>query len=126
MLVIIYPSPIFKDKEIIMLKKLLITLLPLVTLGAANTQVNADENYPAADFSPTVIYLDKSYLSTKDENLDKPLAIDSKYPASYFSPTVIYLDETDQSIATGARETSIPDPKYPAANFSPTVIYEAK
>lgn len=107
-----------------MLKRFLIILLPTLIFGIGNTNVSANEDYPAANFSPTVIYLDESYITADDKNSDNVSVADSKYPASNFSPKVLYLDK-DTTLAK-KRETSKPDSKYPAANFTPQVIYDDK
>lgn len=77
-----------------MIKKILTILLPVIASNFGSTQVFADEKYPAADFSPSVIYLDESYTASKNKS----------------------AQET-------TKETSKADPAYPAANFTPKVIY---
>lgn len=114
-----------------MLKKILTISLPALIIATSSTAVIASEKYPAADFSPSVIYLDESYAVVDNKNTAssqrKTSKADPNYPAANFSPTVIYLDEnsvtSSSSSSTEKRETSKADPKYPAANFSPTVTY---
>ena len=113
-------------------KKLLTLFLPAIVMSFNSSVSVADENYPAADFKPSVIYLDKAYQETGNEKTQmtkkrlssKP---DANYPAANFEPKVVYLDEKYASKANSSarikRETSKPDPKYPAANFEPKVIY---
>jgi hypothetical protein len=64
----------------------------IATLVLASPIVGA-EDYPAANFQPTVIYSD----------IDK--------------------DSKGASTSTSKAETSQPDSNYPAANFQPTVVY---
>lgn len=62
--------------------------------------VSADEQYPAADFQPTVVYQDPSVKSgsaatTKHEAPASKAAaveVDSQYPAANFQPQVVYSD----------------------------------
>lgn len=114
-----------------MLKKFLTLSLPALVIAATSTAAVATEKYPAANFSPSVIYIDESYSAADDKSTTnttrKTSKADPKYPAANFSPSVIYLDESSvtssNSSSTSNRETSKADPKYPAANFSPTVTY---
>lgn len=83
-------------------------LNPLVTQAGS-------EKYPAADFQPTVIYMDKEVAAAQLEN-----AFDPKYPAANFEPQVVYIDE---ALVEQAQEKDEFDEKYPAAYFKPKVIY---
>ncbi|MDD5272631.1 MAG: hypothetical protein PHU14_07935 [Methylovulum sp.] len=74
----------------------------------------ADEKYPAANFQPTVIYIDKDVVQTAAAEPE----FDPKYPAANFQPTVIYADT---ALIEAAEDKT--DPKYPAAYFKPKVIY---
>jgi len=73
-----------------------------------------DDKYPAANFEPTVIYLDKDLIQTAAAEPE----FDAKYPAANFQPTVIYADK---DLIEAAEDKF--DPKYPAAYFKPKVIY---
>ena len=86
-----------------------IALNPLIVSAAA------DSKYPAADFEPSVIYIDKD--ATKDQTQNES---DPKYPASNFTPIVVYVD-TQLAGQTQAQDEF--DPQYPAAYFKPKVIY---
>jgi hypothetical protein len=90
---------------------LAITVIALHPLFASAA---ADSNYPAADFQPSVIYLDKD-AAAKDQPQTEP---DPKYPASSFTPIVVFVDK--QLVDKTQDEF---DPKYPAAYFKPKVIY---
>ena len=73
-----------------------------------------DSKYPAADFEPSVIYIDKDAAGT-DQAQSEP---DPKYPASSFKPIVVFIDK---QLADQTQDQY--DPKYPAAYFKPKVIY---
>ena len=78
----------------------------------------ADSKYPAADFEPSVIYIDKD-AAAKDQPQNES---DPKYPASNFTPIVVYVD-TQLAGQTQTQTQDEFDPKYPAAYFKPKVIY---
>ena len=86
-----------------------IALNPLVVSAAT------DSKYPAADFEPSVIYMDKDAIA-KDQAQQSEF--DPKYPASNFTPIVVFVDE---QLVDQAQDKF--DPKYPAAYFKPKVIY---
>lgn len=89
---------------------------PLTGVAASN------DKYPAADFQPSVIYIDKD-LAGEVEEATKP---DPKYPAASFQPKVVYIDQELAGQAqqqTQQEEVDHADPKYPAAYFKPKVIY---
>ncbi len=67
----------------------------LFALASLTAFAGSDEQYPAANFQPKVIYIDK-------ESVKPDTKCPSKKPAE---------QEVDF------------DPKYPAANFAPKVIY---
>lgn len=98
-----------KKKIFLGLAIAVIVLNPLVVLAAT------DSKYPAADFEPSVIYIDKD-AAAKDQA--KQSEFDPKYPASNFTPIVVFVDE---QLADQAQDKF--DPKYPAAYFKPKVIY---
>ena len=87
-----------------------IVLNPLIVSAAA------DSKYPAADFEPSVIYLDKD-AGAKDQGQNES---DPKYPASNFTPVVVFVDT---QLANQTQTQDEFDPKYPAAYFKPKVIY---
>jgi hypothetical protein len=72
----------------------------------ASSAAGADQQYPAADFQPEVLYQDSDYIAK-----NSPSAASAKAPASTAKPT--------SSAATG----NDVDSKYPAANFQPEVLY---
>lgn len=71
----------------------------------ASSVVSADEQYPAADFQPSVVYQDENYIKST-QNAAKQAApvassasaavsheADAQYPAADFQPKVIYSDD---------------------------------
>ncbi len=83
------------------MKKIIILGLTAIVMALATFTASAesDAQYPAANFEPKVVYIDKE--SVKDSGKSS-----TKCP--------------DQKPAEKATEF---DPKYPAANFSPKVVY---
>lgn len=89
-----------------------LALNPLLASAAKN------DKYPAANFEPTVIYIDKDLVAEQDE----ATKFDPKYPAAHFEAKVVYFDQNLAEQAAEASEDRF-DPKYPAAYFKPKVIY---
>jgi len=85
-----------------------------IVLNPLNLYAAADSKYPAADFEPSVIYIDKDAVA-KDQAQNES---DPKYPASNFTPIVVFVDN---QLADQTQDEF--DPKYPAAYFKPKVIY---
>ena len=87
------------------MKKTIILGLSVAVMAITSFTVSADSQYPASDFEPKVIYIDKSVA-----------AAPSSTPAPVACPT--------NTAATPAQPVADEvDPKYPAANFQPKVIY---
>jgi len=78
------------------ISKLTNGLLVSLLLSASVAEANSD--YPATDFKPTVVYSDSDYKHTGS------------------------LDSSSAKASTG--EVSVADPAYPAANFQPEVLFE--
>jgi len=106
-------------------KKLLTLLLPAIIMSLSSSMTVASEKYPAANFEPTVVYVNKDYQEANTGTSSRKTSkADANYPAANFEPKVVYLDDKyAHESSTKKRETSKPDPKYPAANFEPKVIY---
>ena len=85
-----------------------IALMPLIS------SANTGDKYPAANFEPTVIYVDKEVVNSSTSSSE----FDAKYPAANFSPKVVYID--NDLVEQMENKT---DPKYPAAYFKPKVIF---
>jgi hypothetical protein len=98
------------------MKKILILGLTMaaVALNSPIASAATDSKYPAANFEPSVIYLDKDAAASDQAQNEA----DPKYPASNFTPIVIFVDN---QLADQTQEQF--DPKYPAAYFKPKVIY---
>jgi hypothetical protein len=92
----------------------------------ASIVAGADQQYPAADFQPEVIYQDSDYIaknspSTTTNKTSKAASraaegsdVDSKYPAANFQPEVLYHDpnyKPSTSVnATVSKEVDSPSP----------------
>jgi len=85
------------------MKKTIILGLTATVIGLASFTASAggDAQYPAANFQPKVIYIDKDVVKSSPASSDS-----TKCPP--------------QKAEEKATEF---DPKYPAANFTPKVIY---
>jgi hypothetical protein len=105
----------YKLLETTMTKKIILGLaIAIGVIGSVNAAAAADDKYPAANFEPSVIYMDKDIAPQAPK--------DDKYPAANFEPKVIYQNsEVSSGISDQAAEQY--DPKYPAAYFQPRVIY---
>ena len=108
-------------------------LMILGSLAAASAM--ADANYPAANFSPSVVYSNPelvgkatAWTSATASPVAEVHAADPKYPAAYFQPSVIQKAENHAAASATAASAPAPqhDPKYPAAYFAPEVIHSAK
>lgn len=80
------------------LTKGLFTALLLIS-----SAVSADEQYPAADFQPSVVYQDENYIKSTQTAVKQAAPVvaaeashevDSKYPAADFQPKVVYSDDS--------------------------------
>ncbi|MFZ2169761.1 MAG: hypothetical protein WAW61_09010 [Methylococcaceae bacterium] len=89
-------------------------LITVIALKSLIVSAATDSKYPAADFEPSVIYIDKDVVSTGQAQNET----DPKYPASNFTPIVVFVDN---QLADQTQDEF--DPKYPAAYFKPKVIY---
>ncbi len=83
-------------------RQLLNIALVFGALTASSFDSLADDKYPAANFSPKVIYQDES-VTKKDTARPEP---DAAYPAANFTPKVIYQDESvvEKTAATSAQK----------------------
>jgi len=92
-----------------MKKPIILGLAVAVMAFTSFTVSAADSKYPASDFEPQVIYLDKS------------VAAQTSAPTTT-TPSVACPANTTAS-APAQPVVAEFDPKYPAANFQPKVIY---
>lgn len=88
--------------------------MAVIALNSFIVSAATDSKYPAADFEPSVIYIDKDAAAKAPSQNES----DPKYPASNFTPTVVFVDDR---LADQTQDEF--DPKYPAAYFKPKVIY---
>ncbi|MGZ4954836.1 MAG: hypothetical protein ACXV8Q_06955 [Methylobacter sp.] len=79
------------------MKKTIILGLATTVLALTSLTVSAgsDDQYPAANFEPKVIYIDKDSVKSSPKCPDqkpaeKAAEFDPKYPATNFTPKVIY------------------------------------
>jgi len=105
-------------------KKNNLTRSAFALLLLASTAAGADQQYPAADFQPEVLYQDSDYIAKNSPSATTAKAAaptpkaapsaaasheaDSKYPAADFQPEVLYHDpnyKPSQSVkATASKE----------------------
>lgn len=86
------------------MRKIIILGLTTAVIGLASLTASAgasDAQYPAANFQPKVIYIDKDLVKSSPESSDSTRCPPQK---------------AEEKVAEF-------DPKYPAANFVPKVIY---
>jgi hypothetical protein len=79
------------------MKKIIILGLTTAVIAFASFIVSAGSNdpYPAANFEPKVIYIDKESVKATPQcppqkSAEKATEFDPKYPAANFTPKVIY------------------------------------
>lgn len=90
--------------------------MTVMALNPLAVPAATDSKYPAADFEPSVIYIDKGVAAKESAQNES----DPKYPASSFTPIVVFVD--NQLVEQTQAKDEF-DPKYPAAYFKPKVIY---
>jgi hypothetical protein len=85
-------------------KKNNLTRGAFAALLLASTVAGADQQYPAADFQPEVLYQDSDYIAKNSPSTAKSSTVkattntvesgevDSRYPAANFQPEVLYHD----------------------------------
>ncbi|WP_333874531.1 hypothetical protein [Methylobacter sp.] len=68
-----------------------------ITLTSLTVSADNDAQYPAANFQPKVIYIDKDSVKSSpkcqcpdQKPAEKVAEFDPKYPAANFTPKVIY------------------------------------
>lgn len=72
----------------------------LAALVLTSGVVCADDQYPATDFQPTIVYQNEEYISKNSANT-----------------------ASTSSASTSSAQSAAGDDKYPAANFQPEVLY---
>jgi len=89
-------------------KKNNLTSGAFAVLLLASTVAGADQQYPAADFQPEVLYQDSDYIAKNSSKTTAPKAATAAPKAAAASSSV----------------ESAHDSKYPAADFQPEVLYQ--
>ncbi len=97
------------------MKKTIALGLSLFGLTLVTPSAMANSDYPASDYQPKVVYIDKEATQASSGGS----SFDPDYPAANFQPKVVYLDKTAASKPPVIKF----DPNYPAAYFQPKVIY---
>lgn len=88
-----------------------LTIGLIATLLLASPLVGAEEQYPAANFEPVIVYQDTDYIGSQSASESGAQDVDfSETPAANFEPVVIYQDK--EYIAKQGQGTA---PKAPAA-----------
>ena len=79
------------------MKKILISGLAtaVIALTSLSASAGSDEKYPAANFQPKVVFLDKESVKAipqcqPQKPAEKVTEFDPKYPAANFTPKIIY------------------------------------
>lgn len=81
------------------MKKIIILGLATAFIASASLTASAgsDNQYPASDFQPKVVYIDKDAVTSSttckcptQKPAEKEAEFDPKYPAANFIPKVIY------------------------------------
>jgi hypothetical protein len=67
----------------------------VIALTSLNAFAGSDDQYPAANFQPKVIFIDKDSVKPSTQcppqkAAEKEVEFDPKYPAANFTPKVIY------------------------------------
>ncbi len=67
----------------------------VISLASLTAFAGSDDPYPAANFQPKVIYIDKDSVESSPKSpcqkpAEKTPEFDPKYPAANFEPKVIY------------------------------------
>jgi len=108
----------------------------------ASTAAGADQQYPAADFQPEVLYQDSDYIAKNSPSTTTAKApvsaskvtssaaaasneVDSKYPAANFQPEVLYHDpnyKPTESVKTNASKQAVGSESIESQNVAPAVI----
>ncbi len=99
------------------MKKNNLTKGALAVLLLSSTVVGADQQYPAADFQPEVLYQNSDYIAKDSAKAATPAAkvaaqsatvteTDAKYPAADFKPEVLYHDPNYKASAPVKSATS--------------------
>lgn len=102
------------------------------TLLIASPLVNADQQYPAADFQPQVIFQDNDLIAkggqesksaVKEAAAASSVETDAKYPAANFQPQVVYSDpdyKPSAAVSKSSKSEAVVENVSTAASIEPT------
>ncbi len=67
----------------------------VIALASLTASAGSDDQYPAANFQPKVVYIDKDAVKSSpkcptQKPAEKAAEFDPQYPAANFQPKVIY------------------------------------
>jgi len=91
-------------------KKNNLTRVAFSVLLLASAAAGAEQQYPAADFQPEVLYQDSDYIAKNS-------------PETTTTTTTAKVPASPPEATSGAPEGTNYDSKYPAAHFQPEVLY---
>jgi LPXTG-motif cell wall-anchored protein len=94
-------------------KKNNLTKCAFAALLLASTVAGAEQQYPAADFQPEVLYQDSDYIAKNSPSTKAATTAPAKAKAPASTPEA----------TSGAAAGNDVDSKFPAANFQPEVLY---
>ncbi len=108
-----------------MKKKMILGLAVAHCFFASANVFATSDDYPAADFQPTVIFVDEDAVNAVSSGVgNREVRYDPRYPAADFQPKVVFLDQNASNSRGGSsRKQDMFDPKYPAAYYQPKVIF---
>lgn len=79
------------------MKKIIILGLAtaVIALATFTASAESDDKYPAANFQPKVVYIDKDSVKSSPKcpskkTAEKETEFDPKYPAANFEPKIVY------------------------------------
>lgn len=119
------------------MKKNTLTLGIYAAMLLSSTLAIAEDEFPAADFQPKVIF-QNSTVSESSQSANTPVssetsATDSNYPAADYQPKVLYQNESASTTSSAApsaineqpktQSTTTVDAEHPAADFQPKVLF---
>ena len=121
------------------MKKNNLTRGAFALLLLASTAAGADQQYPAADFQPEVLYQDSDYIAKNSPSTTKAPAstakatssaaasneVDSKYPAANFQPEVLYHDpnyKPSESVKTTVSKQVVGSESVESQSVAPAVV----
>lgn len=112
------------------MKKNTLKLSIYAVMLLSSTLAIADDEFPAADFQPKVIFENSSAsVAARPSSTSAPeaSATDSNYPAADYQPKVLYQNDAASADSspkkTVAEAPAAIDTEHPAADFQPKVLF---